>query len=62
MNKFLWGFAIGVAITLIVTGYYAWAAIGAIPLVGGAIKYKIKKKVGLVKPKRKTSFSLRKRG
>ena len=51
---FLWGLFIGAAIALIVTGFYAWAAIGAIPLVGGAIKYQIKKRVGLVKPKRKT--------
>jgi len=51
---FLWGLFIGAAVTLIVTGYYAWAAIGAIPIVGGIIKYKIKRKVGLAKPKRKS--------
>ena len=59
MNLDFWkglliGLFIGAAIALIVTGFYAWAAIGAIPLVGGAIKYQIKKRVGLVKPKRKT--------
>ena len=59
MNLDFWkglliGLFIGAAITLVVTGFYAWAAIGAIPLVGGAIKYQIKKRVGLVEPKRKT--------
>lgn len=49
--KFLWGFAIGVAITLLVTGYYAWMAIGAVPLIGGAIQYKIKQKAKIVPTK-----------
>ncbi len=48
---FFWGFAIGVALTLLVTGYYAWMAIGAVPLIGGLIKYKIKQKAGLEKKK-----------
>ena len=67
MNLDFWkgllvGLFIGAAITLVVTGFYAWAAIGAVPLIGKAIQYKIKRKVGLEKPKRTTSFSLRKRG
>ena len=56
MNKDFWkghlvGLFIGAAIALISTGFYMWAVIGGIPLVGGAIKYGIKKKLG-VAPKR----------
>ena len=59
MNLDFWkgllvGLFIGAAITLVVTGFYAWAAIGAVPLIGKAIQYKIKRKVGLEKPKRKS--------
>ena len=55
------GLFIGAAIALIITGFYLWALIGGIPLVGGIIKYKIKKKVGLVKGKSNRGHGLRKR-
>ena len=59
MNLDFWkglliGLFIGAATALIVTGFYAWAAIGAVPLIGKAIQYKIKRKVGLEKPKRES--------
>ena len=59
MNLDFWkgllvGLFIGAAITPLITGYYAWIAIGAVPLIGKAIQYKIKRKVGLEKPKRKS--------
>jgi hypothetical protein len=47
------GLFIGAAITLIITGMYAWALIGGIPLVGGAIKYGIKKKLNIAPKKHK---------
>ncbi len=62
---FLWGFAIGVAITLLVTGYYAWVAIGAVPLLGrmiqGKIKRKAKKAIGIENPPNR-GHGLRDRG
>ena len=67
MNKDFWkgllvGLFIGAAIVLIATGFYMWAVIGGIPLVGKAIQYRIKIKTGVEKPKdHKTGFQYRKR-
>ena len=58
------GLFIGAAITLVATGFYLWAVVGAIPVLGGIaqgiIKKRVKKAVGLAKPPRK-SFQFRDR-
>lgn len=43
--------SVTIIITLIVMGYAAYVAAGAIPLIGGAIRNKMRKKVGLPKEK-----------
>ncbi len=68
MNRDFWkgllvGLFIGAAIALISTGFYMWAVIGGIPLVGGAIKGIIKKKakkaIGIKPPPPNKGFQYR---
>ena len=62
----LFWFLFGGVFALTVAGLVTWEYLTSMGFVGaiakGMIKRKAKKAIGLEKPKRRTSFSLRKRG
>ena len=41
-------------VTLLITGYSAYIILGAVPLIGGAVQNKVRKKIGLKKKKVKS--------